>query len=215
VLRRHHPRPKLSWADRALLSALSRLLAVSLRRLWLVSPSTLLGTPASSPAARPTRDDSLPTSPPQGGPELHGDADASGGVAARHDTVIANPADGGDGGPLRCRRSRPAATGRSMHSTSRVARTAHLALTRLSDRCCPGGKEGCWRQLGITPGIPTLGACRSSRPVARLLLLSGRGAPRCGLREGRHGRLLRASAGHVARTGRTCGGGRARRRTRR
>ena len=41
-MRRHHPRPTLSWADRALLSGLSRLLPTSMRRLRLVSPRTLL-----------------------------------------------------------------------------------------------------------------------------------------------------------------------------
>jgi hypothetical protein len=38
VPRRGNPRPALTWADRALFSALSRLLPVPLRRLRLVSP---------------------------------------------------------------------------------------------------------------------------------------------------------------------------------
>jgi putative transposase len=42
VLRRHHPRPRMTWLDRAILTALSRLLPPPLRRLRLVSPRTLL-----------------------------------------------------------------------------------------------------------------------------------------------------------------------------
>src|SRR3954451_20794471 len=51
-LRRHHPRPTLSWADRAFFSALSRLLPPPLRRLRLVSPRTLLRSHAQL-VARP------------------------------------------------------------------------------------------------------------------------------------------------------------------
>jgi putative transposase len=42
VLRRHNPHPTLTWVDRAILSALSRLLPPNRRRLRLVSPRTLL-----------------------------------------------------------------------------------------------------------------------------------------------------------------------------
>src|SRR6188472_1773539 len=42
VLRRTNPHPKMSWLDRAALSALSRLLPTPLRRMRLVSPRTLL-----------------------------------------------------------------------------------------------------------------------------------------------------------------------------
>ena len=42
VLRRHNPRPNLNWVDRAVLSALSRLLPTRMRQLRLVSPRTQL-----------------------------------------------------------------------------------------------------------------------------------------------------------------------------
>jgi len=42
VLRRTHPRPRLDWADRAVLAALIRLLPAKLRMRRLVTPGTVL-----------------------------------------------------------------------------------------------------------------------------------------------------------------------------
>ena len=55
VLRRRNPRPTLTWLDRAVLCALSRLLPTQLRRLRLVSPRTLLRWHARLVAGRWTQ----------------------------------------------------------------------------------------------------------------------------------------------------------------
>ena len=68
VLRRHNPRPTLSWVDRALLSALSRLLPVDLRRLRLTSPRTPLRRHAQLIARRGTYPHTHPCGVPELGP---------------------------------------------------------------------------------------------------------------------------------------------------
>ena len=64
VLRRTNPRPQMSWLDRALLSALSRLLPAALRRARLVSPRTLLRWHAQLVARRWTFPHRRPGRPP-------------------------------------------------------------------------------------------------------------------------------------------------------
>ena len=68
MLRRHNPRPTLTWVDRALLSALSRLLPTQLRRLRLVSPRTLLRWHAQLVARRWTYPRRRPGRPPTAQP---------------------------------------------------------------------------------------------------------------------------------------------------
>jgi len=64
VLRRTNARPALTWRDRALLSALGRLLPAPLRQLRLVSPRTLLRWHAQLVARRWTYPRRRPGRPP-------------------------------------------------------------------------------------------------------------------------------------------------------
>ena len=64
VLRRTNARPTLTWLDRAMLSALSRLLPPPLRQLRLVSPRTLLRWHAQLVARRWTYPRRRPGRPP-------------------------------------------------------------------------------------------------------------------------------------------------------
>jgi len=68
VLRRTNPRPKMSWLDRAVLSALSRLLPTPLRRMRQVSPRTLLRWHADLVARRWTYPYRRPGRPPVAAP---------------------------------------------------------------------------------------------------------------------------------------------------
>ena len=68
VLRRANPHPKLSWLDRAVLSALSRLLPPPLRQQRLVSPRTLLRWHAKLITRRWTYPHRRPGRPPTAGP---------------------------------------------------------------------------------------------------------------------------------------------------
>jgi putative transposase len=68
ILHRTNPRPTFTWLDRAVLSALSRLLPVPLRQLRLVTPRTLLRWHAHLIARRWTDPNRRPGRPPTAPP---------------------------------------------------------------------------------------------------------------------------------------------------
>jgi putative transposase len=68
ILHRTNPRPTFTWLDRAVLSALSRLLPASLRQLRLVTPRTLLRWHAHLVARRWTYPNRRPGRPPTAPP---------------------------------------------------------------------------------------------------------------------------------------------------
>ena len=65
VLRRTDQRPTLMWIDRAVLSALARLLLTQLGRLRLLTTNCCVGIPTSSPALDLSAVNTTPPSGPQ------------------------------------------------------------------------------------------------------------------------------------------------------